>query len=72
MAKHHSRLDIDDIFDDLDRLRLFCRDHGFRFDEADLYNPRTFVWQQYMKFVAGKNCRNNWKEFKYRSYGQRR
>ena len=55
MAKHHSQLDIHAIFDDLDKLKLFCRDHGFRFNEADLYNPRTFVWQQYMKFVAGKN-----------------
>jgi hypothetical protein len=69
MARYHSQLDIHDIFDDLDNLRLFCRDHGFRFNEADLYNPRTFVWQQYMKFSAGKNCRNNWKEYRH---GRRR
>ena len=72
MARYHARLDITDIFNDLDKLKLFCRDHGFRFDENDLYNPKTFVWQQYMKWSAGKNCRNNWKEFKYRQYGRRR
>ena len=71
MAKHSS-LDIQDIFNDLEKLKLFCRDHGFRYNEADLYNPRTFIWQQFLKMVAGKTCRNNWKEFKYRSYGQRR
>jgi len=71
MARYHTRLDIKDIFTDLDRLKLFCRDHGFRFNENDLYNPKTFIWQQYMKFMAGKNCRNNWIEGN-RYYGRRR
>ena len=59
MAKKVSQ-DINQIFDDLDKLRDFCRDHGFRFIESDLYNPRMFVWQQYTKFINGKNCKNNW------------
>jgi hypothetical protein len=48
------------IFDDLDNYRNFCRDHGYRFDEADLYSQRSYVYRQYQKFTSGKTVKNQW------------
>jgi hypothetical protein len=48
------------IFDDLDIYRNFCRDYGYRFDEADLYNQRSYIFRQFQKFAAGKSVKNQW------------
>ncbi len=48
------------IFNDLDKYRDFCRDHGFRFDEADLYSQRSYVYRQFQKFITGKPVKNQW------------
>ena len=48
------------IFNDLDKYRNFCREHGFRFDEADLYSQRSYVYRQFQKFVTGKPVKNQW------------
>ena len=63
---------VHEIFDDLEKLLNFCCEHGFKFEPRELYDPRTFVWQQYMKFTNGKPCRNNWKETRYINYGRKR
>ena len=57
--------DINQIFDDLDKLRDFCRDHGFRFVEADLYNPRMFVWHVQMLFYEEPCIPSKAKKFHY-------
>ena len=48
------------IFNDLDKYRDFCRDHGYRFNEADLYNQRNYIYRQVQKFVTGKPVKNQW------------
>lgn len=48
------------VWDDLDAYRDFCRDYGYKFNEADLYNMRTYPFQQFNKFRNGKNCKNQW------------
>jgi len=48
------------IFDDLDNYRNFCRDHGYRFNEADLYSQRSYVYRQFQKFTSGKSVKNQW------------
>jgi hypothetical protein len=48
------------IFNDLDKYRNFCRDFGYRFDEADLYANRSYVWRQYTKSLAGKEVKDQW------------
>jgi hypothetical protein len=48
------------VFDDLDSYRDFCRDHGYRFDERDLYSSKSYVYRQFQKFVAGKPVKNQW------------
>jgi hypothetical protein len=50
------------IFDDLEQFLDFCRDYGYRFNEGDLYNFKSYAWQQYNKFSQGKNAKNMWIE----------
>jgi len=59
MARYHN-MTAKEIFNDLDRYRDFCRDYGYRFNEADLYNNKKYPYQQYRKFDAGKNAKNMW------------
>ena len=50
------------IMEDLDSFRDFCVDYGYRFNESDLYNFKAYAWQQYNKFIQGKNAKNMWVE----------
>lgn len=56
MSKHN----VNKIFDDLDKLRKFCRDYGYRFDESDLYSQNNYVYRQFQKFLSGKSPKNQW------------
>ena len=58
--KHNPR--VNELFDELDKLREFCVDYGYRFNEADLHNFKSYAWQQYSKFSQGKNAKNMWDE----------
>jgi hypothetical protein len=58
--KHNPR--VIEIFEDLDKLREFCVDYGYRFNEADLNNFKSYAWQQYSKYSQGKNAKNMWDE----------
>ena len=48
--------------DDLTKFLEFCKDFGYRYNEADLYNFKAYAWQQYNKFTQGKNAKNMWEE----------
>jgi hypothetical protein len=50
------------ILEDLDRFREFVVEYGYRFNEADLYNFKSYAWQQYSKFTSGKSAKNMWDE----------
>lgn len=50
------------VFEDLEKFLDFCRDYGYRFNQADLYNFKSYAWQQYSKFTNGKNAKNMWEE----------
>ena len=60
MAKNTTTSRVNQIFDDLDNYRNFCRDYGYKFDEADLYSQRSYVFRQFQKFAAGKSVKNQW------------
>lgn len=62
MAKYQyqSNPRVNQIFDDLERYRDFCVDFGYKFDEANLYNMRNYAYQQYSKFTAKKNFKDQW------------
>lgn len=51
---------VNGIFDDLDRFLNFCRDYGYRYNESDLYNWKSYAYQQFMKFTNGKRAKNMW------------
>ena len=59
-VKHNPK--VNELFDELDKLREFCVDYGYRFNEADLHNFKSYAWQQYSKFAQGKNAKNMWDE----------
>ena len=61
-----------EIQDDLEKLLEFCQDYGYRYNEADLYNFKSYAWQQYNKFSQGKNAKNMWDEDGRRFSGYRR
>lgn len=50
------------IFDDLDKYKEFCVDYGYKFDEATLYDMRSFAYRQHQKQLAGKQPKNSWTE----------
>jgi hypothetical protein len=51
-----------EIFDDLEKFLAFCQDYGYRYNESDLYNFKSYAWQQFNKFTQGKNAKNMWGE----------
>lgn len=63
MAKN-SRMNprVTQLFADLEDYLRFCKEFGYRFDEAELYKDRSYVWRQYSKFLAGKPVKDMWVE----------
>jgi len=60
-----------EIFEDLETYLAFCQDFGYRYNEADLYNFKSYAWQQYSKHAQGKNAKNMWSEDARRFAGYR-
>ena len=50
------------ILDDLAKFLEFCQEYGYRYNEADLYNFKSYAYQQYNKFAQGKHAKNMWDE----------
>ena len=50
------------VMEDLSNFLEFCQDYGYRYNETDLYNFKSYAWQQYNKFSQGKNAKNMWLE----------
>ncbi len=51
-----------EIFDHLEQFQEFCVDYWYRYNESDLYNFKSYAWQQFNKFAQGKNAKNMWSE----------
>ena len=51
-----------EIFDHLEMFQEFCQDYGYRYNESDLHNFKSYAWQQYSKYAQGKNAKNMWDE----------
>lgn len=64
MSKNSNKMSprVKQIFEDLEDYLTFCKDFGYKFDEADLYKDRSYVWRQYVKFVNGKPVKDMWVE----------
>ncbi len=61
-GERKSNNQVNQIFDDLDNYRNFCRDFGYRFDEAELYSNKSYVFRQFTKFLAGKPAKDMWEQ----------
>jgi hypothetical protein len=48
------------IFEDLEQYLRFCQDFGYKFNEADLYNWKSYAYQQFNKNVQGKFAKDMW------------
>jgi len=62
---------VNQIFDELEQLQEFCREYGYRYNEADLRNFKSYAWQQFTKYSQGKNAKNMWWEDARRFSGYR-
>lgn len=63
--------EISRLFQDLESYLAFCQSHGYRFNESDLYNFKSYAWQQYNKYSQGKSTKNMWVEDARRFAGHR-
>jgi hypothetical protein len=62
---------VNEIFDELEKFQEFCQEYGYRYNEADLRNFKSYAWQQYSKYSQGKNAKNMWWEDARRFSGVR-
>lgn len=53
---------VNQIFDDLESYRNFCRLYGYKFDEAELYSNRSFAFRQFTKYMQGKPFKDMWEQ----------
>jgi hypothetical protein len=64
MAKqqYQSNPRVQQIFEDLEKYLEFCQDYGYKYNEADLYDQRSYVFRQFAKCMSGKPAKNQWVE----------
>lgn len=51
---------VQQIFDDLESYLEFCQRAGYRYNEADLYNWKSYAYQQFSKYQNGKSIKDMW------------
>lgn len=49
-----------EIFNDLEQYLNFCRDYGYRYDETDLGNWKSYAYQQFNKLLQNKPAKDMW------------
>ena len=62
---------LNQIFEELEKFLDFCIRFGYRYNETDLYNWKSYAWQQFNKWHQGKNAKNMWNEDSRRFAGFR-
>jgi len=50
------------IHDDLEKYLQFCVEYGYKFDERNLYDMRSYPFQQFAKAMNGKYAKDMWAE----------
>lgn len=53
---------VQQIFDDLEKYLEFCKDYGYKYDEATLYDMRNYTYRQFNKFQSNKIAKDQWAE----------
>lgn len=70
MANLNNKSTVNQIFNDLDLYRDFCREYGYKFDERDLYSGQSYIWRQYQRAFAGKTVKDQWEVDRIRAKDQ--
>ena len=52
--------EVNQIYEDLEQLKEFCVAYGHPYDEKNLYNNHSVVFQDFMRWKEGKHVRNQW------------
>lgn len=62
MAKYQvqSNPRVKQIFEDLEKYLAFCQNLGYKFNESELYDNKSYVFRQFTKYLQGKPVRDNW------------
>jgi hypothetical protein len=50
------------LFDDLEKYLNFCREYGYKYDESELYDMRSYAYRQYSKLLSNKHPKDQWME----------
>ena len=50
------------IFNDLEVYLEFCKDYGYRYDEATLGDMRDYVFRQFNRSITDKPVKDGWAE----------
>lgn len=48
------------IFEDLEQYLDFCREYGYKYNESDLYNWKSYAYQQFNKSLQRKRVKDMW------------
>ena len=56
--KHNPK--VNQIFEDLEQYLVFCQSYGYKYNEADLYNWKSYAYQQFNKYLQGKHVKDMW------------
>lgn len=48
------------IFEDLEKFLEFCRNFGYVYNEAHLYNNKNHIFRQFTKYLNNKDVKDNW------------
>jgi hypothetical protein len=62
---------VQSIFEDLEKFTEFCQDYGYKYNESDLYNWKSYAFQQFSKVQQGKPAKDMWSEDARRFAGYR-
>lgn len=53
---------VQQLFEDLDKFKEFCVNFGYKYDESELYDMRSYACRQFNKFITGKVPKDQWQE----------
>jgi hypothetical protein len=53
--------EVSDIFEDLENYQKFCKDYGYVFNEAHLYNERNSNYLEFLKYSRGREPWDQWR-----------
>lgn len=51
---------VQQIFEDLEKYLEFCVTFGYKFNEKELYENKSYTFRQFTKYLQGKPVKDNW------------